>query len=61
MRWVLFVDKIQDADVKPTELSQIGGGGMANKSLDKECRYLALTPFCSLTRAINPCCLPSGE
>ena len=45
MRWVLVVDKVQDADVKPTELSQIAGGGMANKSLDKECRYLALTPF----------------
>jgi uncharacterized protein with GYD domain len=30
---------------KLTELSQIAGGGMANKSLDKECRYLALTPF----------------
>ena len=26
MRRVLVVDKIQDADVKPTELSQIGGG-----------------------------------
>ena len=36
MRWVLIVDKIQDADVKPTELSQIAGGGIANKSLDKE-------------------------
>ena len=45
MRWVLVVDKVQDADVKPTELSQIAGGGMPNKSLDKECRYLALTPF----------------
>ena len=26
MRWVLVVDKVQDADVKPTELSQIAGG-----------------------------------
>jgi len=45
MRWVLIVDKVQDADFKPTELSQIAGGGIANKSLDKECRYLALPPF----------------
>ena len=46
MRRVLIVYKVQDADVKPTELSQIAGGGMANKSLDRECRYLA-DPFCS--------------
>ena len=45
MRRVLIVYKIQDADVKPTELSQIAGGGIANKTLDKECRYLALTPL----------------
>ena len=45
MRRVLIVYKVQDADFKPTELSQIAGGGIANKSLDKECRYLALTPF----------------
>ena len=36
MRWVLIVYKVQDADVKPTELCQIAGGGIANKSLDKE-------------------------
>ena len=48
MRWVLILYKVQDADVKPTELSQIAGGGIANKSLDKECRYLALTPFAPL-------------
>jgi hypothetical protein len=45
MRRVLIVYKVQDADVKPTELSQIAGGGIANKSLDKERRYLALTPL----------------
>jgi hypothetical protein len=45
MRWVLTVYKIQDGDIKPTELGQIAGGGIAN-NLDKECRYFALTPFC---------------
>jgi len=44
MRWVLFVDKVQDADVKPTESSQIAGCRIAN-NLEKECSYLALTPF----------------
>jgi len=44
MRRVLIVYKVQDADFKPTELSQIAGGGIAN-NLDKECSYSALTPF----------------
>jgi len=45
MRRVLIVYKVQDADFNPTELSQIAGGGIENNSLDKECRYLALTPL----------------
>ena len=47
MRWVLVVDKVQDADVKPTELSQIADGDGKQKSR-QGVSLLGSDPFCSI-------------